>query len=123
MIERSPGISTGAGFLCGNGYRGATEQLDALVKEAARVLEGAYGMDVTIRFNSDRRSGSAWLKTDAVDGVWLNAEVGIGGSVGQDGELRVHAHVGRRVGEYAHVRVEDIEEGLSYVQANADLSL
>ena len=45
--------------------------------EAAALLRGRYGMDVTIRFNSDRRSGGAWLVTHAVDAVRANSEIGI----------------------------------------------
>jgi hypothetical protein len=85
-IERSPGLpirinERPTGFIAGGGYRGLTDSLDATVQAAAELLRTAYGMDVTIRFNSDRKSGGAWLVTDAVDGFGANAEIGIGASV------------------------------------------
>ena len=45
--------------------------------QAAEALQAAYGTDIEIRFNSDRESGGAWLKTP--DGG--NAETGIAASV------------------------------------------
>lgn len=77
-ITRSHGVAIqGTGIIVGGGYAGATEALDNLVQHAAENLREAYGLDVTIRFNSDRKSGSAWLVTDAVDTVGSNAEIGI----------------------------------------------
>lgn len=69
------------GYRAGGGYRGFTDELDAIVAEAAVRLEAWSGMDVTIRFNSDRKSGSAFLLTDPNDGVWKNAELGVGGGI------------------------------------------
>jgi hypothetical protein len=80
-VERSGGIATGLGYVVGGGYEGLTPELDAVVADAAQKLAAAFGMDVTIRFNTDRRRGGAWLKTGAVDGVWRNAEVGISASL------------------------------------------
>jgi hypothetical protein len=66
-ITRSPGIpvtANGVFFgMAGGGYRGATAELDATVALAAEKLAAAYGQPVEIRFNSDRESGGAWLKT------------------------------------------------------------
>jgi hypothetical protein len=66
-IERSTGTPVVFGGvvqgMAGDGYRGCTAELDALVAEAAAALAEAYGADVEIRFNSDRESGGAWLKT------------------------------------------------------------
>jgi hypothetical protein len=63
-IERSMGTPIGVtGLVAGGGYRGATEALDAVVREAAEALAAAYGADIEIRFNSDRESGGAWLRT------------------------------------------------------------
>src|SRR5262245_49367026 len=88
-IERSAGIPVSAGAggfsitprLVGGGYLGATPELDTVVQQAARALETAYCTDIVIRFNSDRESGGAWLRTPEVDGIHANAEVGIGASV------------------------------------------
>jgi hypothetical protein len=65
------------GYIAGGGYRGATDELDATVQAAAELLADAYRMPVTIRFNSDRRSGGAWLRTDEIDSFRANAEIGI----------------------------------------------
>jgi hypothetical protein len=84
-ITRSAGTPLTAGAVCygfaGGGYQGLTLELDATVAEAAEALAGAYGVDVTIRFNSDRASGSAWLRTHEQDGIGANAEVGVGASL------------------------------------------
>jgi hypothetical protein len=66
-IERSKGTPVIVGGIvqgmAGDGYQGCTAELDALVCEAAAALAEAYGADVEIRFNGDRESGGAWLKT------------------------------------------------------------
>lgn len=80
-IERSTGTPMQAGGvvygMAGGGYSGATAELDETVQQAAEALAGAYGRDIEIRFNSDRESGGAWLKTP--DG--FSAHVGIGASL------------------------------------------
>jgi hypothetical protein len=76
-IERSEGLPLGFATLAGGGVRGITEELDQIVQGAAEALVRAYRYPVVIRFNSDRYSGGAWLRTHEPDGVWLNAEVGI----------------------------------------------
>lgn len=144
-ITRSPGLPIGYGYICGGGYRGASEALDAVVREAAEVLAEAYGMDVTIRFNSDRRSGGAWLVTDAVDGIGRNAEIGIGGRIVDartnetlrkygDEEIAegvyVHAHIGRRAlispelanaTDYYHGTQDSVADALAFVRAHGSL--
>jgi hypothetical protein len=76
-ISRSTGIPVEVGGvfygMAGGGYRGVTDELDAVVQRAAGALTMAYGGDVEIRFNSDRGSGGAFLVTP--DG--RNADVGI----------------------------------------------
>ena len=59
MIERCYGISTGLGYLVGAGGSGFTEELDQIVEEAAHKLYEMYGVKITIRFNTDRKSGGA----------------------------------------------------------------
>lgn len=140
-ITRSPGYATGHGFIAGGGQSGVTAELDSVVAEAAETLAAAYGMPVTIRFNSDRRSGGAWLRTDEPDSIGANAEVGICACIVtaesnarfaarcpdmennlRDPGIYVQAHVGKRVGEYAHTDMPSIAAALAYVQANADLT-
>ena len=61
MIERCYGISTGLGYLVGAGGSGFTEELDQIVEEAAHKLYEMYGVKITIRFNTDRKSGGAFV--------------------------------------------------------------
>lgn len=77
MIGRCVGISIGTGYLVGGGYCGKTEQLDEIVKKEAEILEDLYGLDVEIRFNSDRESGGAWV----VDGK-SNCSIGLSAALG-----------------------------------------
>jgi hypothetical protein len=68
-------------MIAGGGMYGATDQLDHVIQHAAQLLRDTYGMDVTVRFNSDRESGGAWLRTHPVDRIGANAEIGITASV------------------------------------------
>lgn len=78
QITRSTGLGTGyLGFIAGGGYAGATDELDSTVARAGELLREYYRRDVTIRFNSDRRSGGAWLVTHARDSFSGNSEIGI----------------------------------------------
>lgn len=151
MITRSPGIHIGHGYIAGGGYTGCTDELDAVVQEAAEALAGAYpGYDVTIRYNSDRKSGGAFLVTDPEDGIGYNGEIGIGASVvtqdqhdfraknpdlyeGEEpfppvGTIRIMAHVGERVvidppegGDHYHDIVDSIEEAIEFTKIHGDL--
>ena len=76
-ITRSSGLPAGVGpWVVGGGYSGATDELDKTVQKGAEMLRKAYGRDVEIRFNSDRRSGGAWLKDDK-QGFAGNDQVGL----------------------------------------------
>jgi hypothetical protein len=77
LISRSPGVTTGLGFTVGGGFRGLTEELDAEVQRAADLIVAEFGIPVTIRFNSDRLYGGAWLMTDRNDRIGVNASVGL----------------------------------------------
>lgn len=81
-IERSGGeIVQVAGMLAvvGGGYCGLTDELDAAVMRAAVMLRDTFpGWDVEIRFNSDRKSGGAWLVTPQRADFWRNGEVKLG---------------------------------------------
>jgi hypothetical protein len=80
-IERSAGFPLEAGAvtygMAGGDWSGVTAELDAVVLQAAEALAAAYGRDIEVRFNSDRHSGGAFLRTPA----GRNDEVGIGASV------------------------------------------
>lgn len=81
LITRSPGVPIGSGLTAGGGASGVTEALDAVVADAADRLAALYGGPVTIRFNSDRRSGGAWLLTEPHDRIGVNHEVGVTAAV------------------------------------------
>lgn len=94
-ITRSNGIPIHAsGLRAGGGVRGLTAELDNAVSQAAEALASLYRHDVTVRFNSDRRSGGAWVLTNPEDGVWRNAEVGITAHL-RDEKVTLHAYVKR----------------------------
>ena len=77
-VTRSAGLPVGLGFVVGGGYTGASDDLDQTVAQAADMLAEGYGMDVTVRFNSDRLSGGAWLVThEGPDQLGANAEIGL----------------------------------------------
>lgn len=76
MIERCAGIPTGLGFLVGGGYYGKTKELDDVVQREAEILQELYGMDIQIRFNSNRESGGAWV----IDGR-ENSSIGLSASL------------------------------------------
>jgi hypothetical protein len=145
-IERSPGLIVTAGAtsaIVGGGYTGATDELDELVQRAAALLAEAYSMDVVIRFNSNRASGGAWLKTHDVDGVGRNAEIGLWASVVTERQVRAHerdgwdaselppagtvtvgAHLSERASDqgYHHGVHATLEDALAFVQTHGSLS-
>ena len=80
-IERSAGIPITIGgrmtpYQAGGGYEGKTQELDAVVAKAAKMLSKAFKRDVEIRFNSDRESGGAWLK-NSLEAYKGNCQVGL----------------------------------------------
>ena len=79
-FTRSHGIPTVGGFVVGGGHTGATTELDQLVAEGAErlaALSGGTPGAVTVRFNSNRRSGGAFLRTAEQDSMGANCELGI----------------------------------------------
>lgn len=83
-VSRSSGVVVGGGFVAGGGYRGATDALDNTVQTAANGM-AEWGGDVEIRFNSDRRSGGAWLVTSRNGRLDSNCEVGLNAYDGDNG--------------------------------------
>jgi len=75
-ITRSAGISTGYCYLVGNGYEGATKELDDKVMEIAIQLKDLFDKNIEIRFNSDRESGGGFVKDNNGD-----CTIGIGASL------------------------------------------
>ena len=77
-IKRSTGYYTGyGGVFAGAGYKGLTEELDAIVVEAAEALAAQYGTDIEIRYNTDRRSGGAWLVDPSTRNTTLAINAGL----------------------------------------------
>lgn len=71
-IERDAGQIVG-GYRVGGGYRGKREDQDEAVCEFAERLADMFPHDVTIRYNTNRLGGGAWLKDNA-----RHAQVGLG---------------------------------------------
>ena len=69
-----PGLPDGYYGLPGGGIRGLTDELDALVMEAAERLRTQVGADIQVRYNSDRKSGGAYLMPESKYGtIGVNA--------------------------------------------------
>lgn len=101
-IQRSPGVPVHVGVIgaiVGGGLKGASDELDALVQGGAELLAELFAMPVTIRFNSDRESGGAWLLTHERDRVGANAEVGICAHLVTERRHRDYAQMIKRYGE------------------------
>lgn len=79
-IIRSCGIVVG-GYIVGGGYKGITELLDKTVQKEAAILRDHFHQDVTIRFNSNRRSGGAWLVDSQEDHIGCNDSIGLSASL------------------------------------------
>lgn len=77
-ISREDGIVVDGGYIVGGGRRGLTEELDSIVEKEAELLREHFGTDVTIRFNSDRRSGGAYLVDSKENSIGSNCSIGLG---------------------------------------------
>lgn len=125
MISRSAGIPiAGSAYVAGGGLSGVTDALDSVVEQAAQLLADTYGMNVTVRFNSDRRSGGAWLLTHPVDRVGANAEIGLCASLTGDGEVTVYAHASERAlnapaSGYAHAPQPNLQAAIAWLLEHA----
>ena len=79
-ISRSPGIAV-HNYIVGGGWRGCSNELDTVVMREAEFLRDHYHINVTIRFNSNRLSGGAWLIDSKKDGIGSNSSIGLGASL------------------------------------------
>ena len=77
-ISRSTGVMIHPGYIVGGGFQGVTKALDEVVAKEAEILRDHFGADVTIRFNSHRRSGGAWLIDSPQESVGSNSSIGLG---------------------------------------------
>ena len=73
-ISRSPGIAV-HNYIVGGGWRGCSNELDTVVMQEAEFLRDHYHINVTIRFNSNRLSGGAWLIDSKKDGIGSNSRL------------------------------------------------
>lgn len=79
MINRSAGTVVTVGsisYIVGGGYEGKTKELDDTVKKVSELLSKTFKRDVEIRFNSDRKSGGAWL-VNSLKGFDGNCQIGL----------------------------------------------
>ena len=137
-IERSRGIFIGSmGLRAGGGYSGATSELDAAVQQAAEMLAVAYpGFDIEIRFNSDRRSGGAWLKAGdgAAIGIAISAYAERAQAAALEAQtLQTSAYIGAshlgnpavancdggRNDPYCHAYMPSMEAAIAFLKLNA----
>lgn len=79
-ISRSPGFAV-QGYVVGGGQRGLSDELDRIVVQEAEFLRDHFHSDVTIRYNSDRLSGGAWLVDAPLDAFDGNSSIGLGASL------------------------------------------
>lgn len=126
-IERSAGLAVG-GYAVGGGYSGATDELDTAVVRSAHLMEESFGRDVDIRFNSNRRSGGAWIR-DHVEGfgqrssqVGLNSYLEVDRSHPDYDDHRAPVPYTGRVVHRAYIDTSVLRDDFSYDAHQADLS-
>lgn len=119
----TPGIAAGGGLI-------PTPTLREAVQEAAEALAALYGgADVQIRFNSDGRSGGAFLITHPADHFLGNAEVGISANLtpSPNDDIVIAAHLsptaalpGHRIHGDAET-VRDLDAAIALLREKANL--
>lgn len=80
-ITRSPGTVAPGGYIVGGGWRGFIQELDIIVMQEAEFLRDHYHANITIRYNSNRLSGGAWLIDSPEDSIGSNCSIGLGASL------------------------------------------
>jgi hypothetical protein len=122
QITRSAGVCVG-GFFPGGGYSGETKELDDLVQQAAELLAAAFGLAVEIRFNSNRKSGKAFVAAGR------QSTPGLGGWLQPDGVLVVeicywnggNGESWQASADYDSRPHEDLAAGMTFLRANVNL--
>jgi hypothetical protein len=137
QLTRSAGVCVG-GFFPGGGYSGETKELDDLVQQAAELLAAAFGLAVEIRFNSNRKSGKAFVAAGR------QSTPGLGGWLQPDGVLVVESYIPRKYArspealqicywnggngeswqasaDYDSRPHEDLAAGMTFLRANVNL--
>lgn len=119
----APGIAAGGGLI-------PTPQLRMAVETAAEALADLYdGADVQIRFDSNGRSGGAFLITHPADHFMGNSEVGISASLTPAplDDIVYSAHLTATAARHGHripgdsVTVECLDAALSLLREKANL--
>lgn len=59
-------------------YKTCAQKLEQIISREARFLYSYFHTEVTIRFSSDRLSGSAWLVDSDEDSLFSNNGIGLG---------------------------------------------
>lgn len=77
-VTRAPGTVVG-GYIVGGGQYGQTKELDDGIQKAAQFIVDEFGCNAVIRFNSNRRSGGAYIKDTNEAGMVGNDSIGIYG--------------------------------------------
>ncbi|KVX33911.1 hypothetical protein WT31_09565 [Burkholderia territorii] len=119
----------------------AEERLCKEVDRAAALLHDTFDVAVEKRYNSDGRSGGAFVITDSDDrGIGSNSSIGISiGLANEGGSLRFNANVtatclhdttlatcgraGGLFGPYAYPQVRSVEDALDWIKTNSTLRL
>lgn len=99
----APGIAAGGGFP-------PAPNLQTTVNDAAQALTDLYGgADVQVRFNTNGRSGGAFLITQTADHLFGNAEVGISANHTPTGEISIAVHLAATAARPGHRLPGDIQ--------------
>lgn len=131
-------VVLGAHLVVGGGTP-ASEDMRREIDRVAVLLRDRYGMEVETRYNSNGRSGGAFLVTDARErGIDSNGSVGISAGSLDDGSLVFNVMVDEHhlsdpslaksggVGmfaKYAYVRVHSVDEAMRWIEKNSKLEL
>lgn len=140
-IRNSTGaVVPGSGVLVGAGIP-AEERLRNEVDRASELLRDMFGVAVEKRYNSNGRSGGAYVITDSEDhGIGSNSSIGISIALANGGDsLRFNANVtaaylhdatlatcggaGGLFSPYAYPQVRSVDDALDWIKANSKLRL
>ncbi|MYM92683.1 hypothetical protein [Duganella vulcania] len=136
--RKHPEITQCAGAIVagsGGGMVGAgmptTSDLTAQVDHAGELMRDVFGVDVTTRYNSNGRSGGAYVVTDAPGhALFSNSSIGINARVAQDGSLVFNVYASAEylhdqalatqngMGKYAYPELASVADALAWVQTH-----
>ncbi|VVE35732.1 hypothetical protein [Pandoraea terrigena] len=126
-------VVPGTGMLVGAGVS-AVDRLTYAMDRAAEFLRDTFDVSVEKRYNSNGRSGGAFVITDPdARGIGSNSSIGISVGLTAEDSLRVNVYVeavylydttlatreGSMFGAYAYHPVGSVEEALKWIAENA----